>query len=173
MREENNDLCSLSIEKKNSHPFKAKTLRLKLRVIFFLRANITEYSQSDSSHVRLPRKDQELYRPISLSVLSNCWCLPVNILPRRESIWREAFRVFFGASEKQLSGKQKQGQFHQLVTASYNEIWKTDHWPSFRANRFFNHFHCIECKKHSEWAPNFAPSQSQTDTCVMFLVIYL
>lgn len=29
----------------------------------------------------------------------------------------------FSRSEKQLSARQKQGQSHQLVTASWNEIW--------------------------------------------------
>lgn len=98
--------------------------RLKLRVFLFLvlRANITEYSQSNSSHVRLPHKwgnrFDRFYRPISLSVLLNCWCLPVNIPPASRSTiscdpqnWREAFPI-----KKQLSGRQKQGQSHQLVT---------------------------------------------------------
>lgn len=97
--------------------------RLKLRVFVFLvlRANITEYSQSNSSHVRLPLKWGDrfvrFYRPISLSVLLNCWCLPVNIPASRSTIssdpqnWREAFPI-----KKQLSGRQKQGQSHQLVT---------------------------------------------------------
>lgn len=116
-----------------------------------LRANITEYSQSNSSHVRFPLKWDD--RSILPPYLTECTFKLLmfaseysrqqsgghnRVLPELEGSFSR------GAREKQLSGRQKQGQSHQLVTG---ELQRNLEKPRVRAFVSCSYFHLVMIKK--------------------------
>lgn len=128
---ENSNLCNLYFfiyRRKNSHPFEAR-LKLRVFVVLVLRANITEYSQSDSSHVRLPL--QGIDRSIESTTLSHwVYFLTVDVCqwifpPVHASVFIPwTGRKLFARKSNSLADKNR-GNLTNWWPANCSEIWTT------------------------------------------------